>query len=119
MHGEASKRLLHPYWPGLLESEVPVESVTNGIHLGTWTAPEVMDVLGVRDRAVRGEDFREPVAASRRPALWSARRTLKERLLSAARTSAAVFTGLIRSSCCSNMRCQRLTLAIVSRKFSQ
>ena len=87
LHAEVSRELLSAYWPRLLEEEIPLNGVTNGIHLGTWTAPEVMDVLGVRDRAVRGEDFREPVAASRRPALWSARRTLKERLLSAARTS--------------------------------
>jgi glycogen phosphorylase/synthase len=45
LHGVASKKLLHSYWPGLLESEVPVASVTNGIHLATWTHPGVAALL--------------------------------------------------------------------------
>ena len=39
LHGAASQRLLRPFWPGLLEEEIPVQSITNGIHLATWTHP--------------------------------------------------------------------------------
>ena len=41
LHGKTSRRLLRPYWPRLLEGEVPVQSVTNGVHLATWTEPEI------------------------------------------------------------------------------
>ena len=41
LHGQISRRLLRPYWPRLLEGEVPVASVTNGVHLATWTDPAI------------------------------------------------------------------------------
>jgi glycogen phosphorylase len=41
LHGELSRRLWGGVWPGLSEEEVPIGAVTNGIHLGTWTAPEL------------------------------------------------------------------------------
>jgi glycogen phosphorylase len=40
LHGTVSRRLfssLFPRWP---EREVPVEHVTNGVHVGTWESPE-------------------------------------------------------------------------------
>ena len=40
LHGAVSRRLfssLFPRWP---EREVPVEHVTNGVHVGTWESPE-------------------------------------------------------------------------------
>jgi glycogen phosphorylase len=32
-------------WPGAPRNEVPITSITNGIHIGTWIAPEVSDLL--------------------------------------------------------------------------
>ena len=39
LHGRVSRRLLAPCWPGLLEDEVPVGSVTNGVHLADVDRP--------------------------------------------------------------------------------
>jgi phosphorylase/glycogen(starch) synthase len=47
LHGEVSRELLSAFWPGLLLSEVPVRSVTNGVHLPTWTHPALLDLFGV------------------------------------------------------------------------
>ncbi|MCK5942261.1 MAG: alpha-glucan family phosphorylase, partial [Planctomycetes bacterium] len=58
MHGRASQKLLHTFWPGLLDGEVPITSVTNGVHLATWTSEEVAALLRVGDEAVRPADFR-------------------------------------------------------------
>ncbi|MFT5464854.1 MAG: phosphorylase/glycogen(starch) synthase, partial [Planctomycetota bacterium] len=87
LHAEVSRELLRNYWPRLLMEEIPLKGITNGIHLGTWTAPEVMKVLGVRDRAMRGEDFLSKLDKSGRKELWQVRQDLKSRLLTTASES--------------------------------
>ncbi len=81
LHGIASRNLLRDYWPRLLESEVPVDTITNGIHLPTWTNPDIARALGVTDRPIMGEDFSKPTAPEVAGELWSARRRLKGDLL--------------------------------------
>jgi starch phosphorylase len=44
LHGGLSRRLWGGVWPGLAEEEVPTGSVTNGVHLRTWLAPELGDL---------------------------------------------------------------------------
>ena len=44
LHGGLSRRLWGGVWPGLAEEEVPTGSVTNGVHLRTWLAPELSDL---------------------------------------------------------------------------
>jgi len=71
MHGRASQKLLHAFWPGLLEPEVPIASVTNGVHLATWTEPGIARLLRADEGAVRPQDF--AAAAKVAPAeLWRA-----------------------------------------------
>jgi glycogen phosphorylase/synthase len=57
MHGIASQKLLHAFWPGLLQNEVPVTSVTNGVHLATWTHPNLAQLLRGDEEALRPKDF--------------------------------------------------------------
>jgi glycogen phosphorylase len=40
LHGEVSKSLWQDVWAGVPLQEVPITSITNGIHTKTWTAPE-------------------------------------------------------------------------------
>ncbi len=40
LHGEVSRQLWKNVWSGVPEEEVPITSITNGIHTKTWTAPE-------------------------------------------------------------------------------
>jgi starch phosphorylase len=41
LHGEVSRRMWQDLWPGLPTHEVPIESVTNGIHTPSWVASEL------------------------------------------------------------------------------
>lgn len=45
LHGEVSRRIWHDIWPGVPRSEVPITSITNGIHTETWLAPEMGELL--------------------------------------------------------------------------
>jgi starch phosphorylase len=45
LHGAVSRSMFAGLWPGVPEDEVPIGSVTNGVHADTWVAPEMADVL--------------------------------------------------------------------------
>lgn len=81
LHGIASRKLLSKFWPRLLEAEVPVQSITNGIHLATWTHPAIGRALVVSDERVRGEDFAERAAGLPLDDLWAIKRQTREHLI--------------------------------------
>ncbi|MDX3851820.1 alpha-glucan family phosphorylase [Streptomyces sp. AK02-01A] len=41
LHGAVSREMFAGLWPGFDPDEVPITSVTNGVHAPTWVAPEV------------------------------------------------------------------------------
>jgi len=45
LHGHVSRKMWHNVWPGAPKEEVPIASVTNGIHTETWIAPEMAHLL--------------------------------------------------------------------------
>jgi starch phosphorylase len=55
MHGNVSRSMWHSMWPDVTEDEVPISSITNGVHVPTWIAPE-MDRLYSK---YLGHDWRE------------------------------------------------------------
>ncbi|MFF9146666.1 alpha-glucan family phosphorylase [Streptomyces sp. NPDC014861] len=65
LHGAVSRAMFAGLWPGFDPEEVPITSITNGVHAPTWTAPEA-GRLG-------------PDASDRD--LWELRRTLRTRLV--------------------------------------
>jgi phosphorylase/glycogen(starch) synthase len=85
LHGEVSKELLLSYWPRLLKCEVPIRSITNGVHLASWMHPEIGRLLGSGARAIRGADFAERAGAIDLAELWRVRTSLRARLLAKAR----------------------------------
>ncbi len=44
LHGEVSREMWHHIWPGLPVAEVPIKSVTNGVHPRSWVSHD-MDEL--------------------------------------------------------------------------
>ncbi|HEY8319572.1 MAG TPA: alpha-glucan family phosphorylase [Amnibacterium sp.] len=53
LHGEVSRGMFAGLWPGFDASDVPITSVTNGVHAPTWTDPLLLklaeDKLGTSD----------------------------------------------------------------------
>ena len=43
LHGAVSRSMFAPLWPGFDPAEVPIGSVTNGVHAPTWAAREWID----------------------------------------------------------------------------
>ena len=90
LHGKISRAMWRSEWPDLSEDEVPIGSVTNGVHLGTWISPELGALLDEGlGHSWREGDGNDPawgkLASIPDPALWAAHRAAKERLIAAAR----------------------------------
>ena len=81
LHGEVSRKLLHPFWPRHLENEVPVHSVTNGVHLSTWVDPALRKLLGAAERPVVAADFARVRERVEPRVLWQLKREAKQRML--------------------------------------
>jgi len=45
LHGLVTRKMVHPMWPGYPLHEVPVGSVTNGVHTRSWTSLEMTALL--------------------------------------------------------------------------
>lgn len=41
LHGAVSRQMFAGLWPGFDPGDVPITSVTNGVHAPTWVAPEI------------------------------------------------------------------------------
>lgn len=48
LHGVVSREMFSGLWPGFDAAEVPITSVTNGVHVPTWIAPRYADLARER-----------------------------------------------------------------------
>ena len=87
-----SRGMFNGLWPGFDEAEVPITSITNGVHAPTWVAREVFELAGRRSAPTRrattprlGRRRQGP----RRRASGRPSATLRERLVDDAREPAA------------------------------
>ena len=48
LHGAVSREMFGGLWPGFDTDEVPIGSITNGVHADTWVAREIIE-LGRRE----------------------------------------------------------------------
>jgi len=90
LHGAVSRRLWKDAWRGLPEAQVPIGAVTNGVHMPTWVAPEIAELLrryvGPDWWDLDGSDGRwQAVFEIPTAELWAVHLELKRRLLEAAR----------------------------------
>ncbi|WP_181783241.1 alpha-glucan family phosphorylase [Pseudonocardia pini] len=71
LHGEVSRGMFGGLWSGFDSDEVPIGSVTNGVHGHTWEAPEVSGLVGEPGHSLQVGDAE----------LWGLRNSLRARLV--------------------------------------
>jgi starch phosphorylase len=91
LHGEVSRRLWQWVYPNLPEHEVPVDSITNGIHVQTWISREMATLLDrYLDPAWRTNEGRadvwQKVDTIPDAELWRTHERRRERLVAFTRT---------------------------------
>jgi len=87
LHGEVSREMFGGLWPGFDPDEVPITSITNGVHAPTWTAPEALELARQRmgsEFVATAEDWGTLDEVSDQ-ALFDVGRILRDRLVQGAR----------------------------------
>ena len=87
LHGAVSREMFTGLWPGFDTAEVPIGSVTNGVHAPTWVAPEVLSLAQAGQPAGDlGDDAASWARVADDPArIWEIRRLLRSQLVAQAR----------------------------------
>lgn len=86
-HGQVSREMWHHMWPGLPTEQVPIHSVTNGIHAPTWIAPDLNQLYG-KHLGPEWTEKCDDTAMWQRvldipdQELWAVRQTMKRKLMS-------------------------------------
>lgn len=90
LHGKVTRRMWHGLWPNVVEDQVPISHITNGMHVPTWVAPELYYLfekyLG-RDWIKKHDDDRlwERLLDIPDEELWAVHQLLKHKLTSTIR----------------------------------
>jgi starch phosphorylase len=83
LHGDVSRGMFNDLWPGFDSADVPITSVTNGVHAPTWMARDILDiaerVVGATTIAQGGGW--EAIDKVDDAELWQVRNVLRERLV--------------------------------------
>jgi len=87
LHGHVSRGMFQGLWPAFDEADVPIGSITNGVHAPTWVAREVFELATAAGADVDSDDpsvfdVVDKVAGSE---LWATKRILRQRLVEDAR----------------------------------
>ncbi|KOS54187.1 alpha-glucan family phosphorylase [Rhodococcus rhodochrous] len=83
LHGRVSREMFVELWPGFDAREVPIGSVTNGVHAHTWAAREWLEFanrLAGPDRVEEAKGW-ELLQTVEPRELWATRNTLRAQLV--------------------------------------
>ena len=86
LHGEVSKKMFSPVWPGYFPEELHVDYVTNGVHMPTWAASEWKAIYKkylpkewINDQS--NMEMWKPYAEIPDEIIWNARMSLKRKMM--------------------------------------
>jgi starch phosphorylase len=91
LHGKVSRKMWRNIWPDLPDVEIPITSITNGVHTRSWLAPEMAQLYD-RYLGIQWEDRPTDYAIWNRvdhipdAELWRTHERRRERLVAFARS---------------------------------
>jgi starch phosphorylase len=94
LHGEVSRRMWQPLYPNVPKDSVPIGHITNGVHVQTWVAPQMVLLfdrhLGTNwSRDQRLPETWEGIDTVDDAELWETQQVLKARLINFVRNRLA------------------------------
>ncbi len=89
LHGEVSRGMFQGLWSRFDTTEVPITSITNGVHHLTWVHRDLLELLEApsgssSDTIVDGYDW-NGLAAVDAKTIWQLKRTMRQELISMTR----------------------------------
>ena len=90
LHGQVSRAMWVGLFPGMVEEQVPIGHITNGVHVQTWLAPQMRQVYDRHmgpdwPQRAANTGFWEAIDKVDDGELWETHQTLKMRLIEFAR----------------------------------
>ncbi len=87
LHGRVSREMFSGLWPGFDAEDVPIASITNGVHAPTWVAREILDIAAKALGPDQGDEASawEVISQANDEHLWGIKRSLREQLIVMAR----------------------------------
>ncbi|NHU85847.1 glycosyltransferase family 1 protein [Kocuria sp. JC486] len=85
LHGKVSREMFAGLWPGFDHDEVPISSVTNGVHVPSWIDPRIEELAVDRSQPDLASRWRAVLKVDDAK-LWAVRRELREALVEDVRT---------------------------------
>jgi len=88
LHGRVTRKMWHGLWPEVREEDTPITHITNGVHVPTWVASEMVRLYEKhvgRETLQRFDetDLQEHVLSIPDEELWAVRQVLKRKLIGA------------------------------------
>jgi starch phosphorylase len=90
LHGHVSRKMWRGVWPELPDAEIPILSITNGVHTRSWVSPDMMQLYD-RYLGIQWEDRPDDHSVWKRvdhipdAELWRTHERRRERLVAFAR----------------------------------
>jgi starch phosphorylase len=89
LHGEVSRGMFGALWPGFDRADVPITSVTNGVHAPSWTDPMLLELAAAKLSTpdTTSCDWMSPKVSD--ADLWAVRGRMRDQLVQDARRRVA------------------------------
>ena len=83
LHGQVSREMFNGLWLGFDEDDVPISSITNGVHAPTWVARQMSELAERESIPVSEEGSLDWAAVDKVPgrAIWATKRQLRSCLV--------------------------------------
>ncbi|TCN32252.1 starch phosphorylase [Kribbella orskensis] len=81
LHGVVSRGMFAGLWPSFDPSDVPITSITNGVHAPTWVAREISNLTYAAADEGDSEGMFEGLDKTTDAALWETKRMLRQRFI--------------------------------------
>lgn len=85
LHGEVSRDMFSNLWPGFDNSDIPITSITNGVHAPTWVSPKIFALAKKQIGITSPDEIWERIDEIPESDLWHAKREMRTELVDMAR----------------------------------
>jgi len=85
LHGAVSREMFSHLWPGFDPDDIPITSITNGVHAPTWVAPEIFQLVREEFGTSDPETMWNHMSEISAHGLWDVKRNLRQSLVEMSR----------------------------------
>ncbi|MBB6570753.1 alpha-glucan family phosphorylase [Kribbella sandramycini] len=81
LHGVVSRGMFAGLWPSFDSTDVPITSITNGVHAPTWVAREINQLTLATTDTAEAEDIFDGLDKTTDAQIWETKRILRQRFI--------------------------------------